>query len=314
MLSRVAERVYWAGRYLERAENTARMVQEYSHLLLDLPAEAGADWKRLIRVFGATDSFHGAGQESSESDIVQFLVAAPKSPSSVAFSLTAARANIRNARDLLPQEAWESVNELCQEADQELLRAVAGQGRFEALKKIVRHCQQLHGLFVDTMSHGPPFRFLELGRAIERADMTSRMIDVAAVHIQENQDLDKRYGSTLWSNVLRSLSGFQMYRQYCHRQVAGDRVINFLVFNELFPRAILACLKTAASHVEALPRPEDVSLSIQSAQSYIHQNKPEKRGAAAVSRWMDGVQQQLAGLGGTVSSTWFLPRFDEHSQ
>ncbi len=311
MLSRAAERVYWAGRYLERAENTARIVQEYSQLLLDLPSDAGAGWGRLVQIFGVMSTFEGRGHHESEADVIHFLVADPDSTSSVAFSLAAARSNIRNARDLLPQEAWESINELCQRANKELALGVAGQDRFEVLSNIVRNCQQLHGLFIDTMSHGPPFRFLELGRAIERADMTSRMIDVATIHIQEDESLAGRYGSTLWSSVLRSLSGFQMYRQYCHRQVVGSRVIEFLVFDELFPRAISACLASAKGTVNTLPRPSEVSDRLDSASTYLRTACPDRKEASAVSQWMDGVQEQLAAVGEAVSTTWFVPKFDD---
>lgn len=312
MLSRAAERVYWAGRYLERAENTARIVQEYSQLLLDLPSDAGVGWDRLVQIFGARQAFEG--RDATESDVVHFLVADPNSPSSVAFSLSSARSNIRNCRDLLPQEAWESINELCHRAPQELSLSAAGHGRFDVLKNMVRSCQQLHGLFIDTMSHGPPFQFLELGRALERADMTSRIIDVATLYIQDNQELAQSYGSTLWSNVLRSLSGFQMYRQYCHRQVVGARVIEFLVFDDLFPRAINACLHSAIKTVISLPRKDRVEAMIEEARQDLREHCPEKKDPRAVSQWMDGVQRQLASVGEAVSEAWFLPRFDDMNQ
>lgn len=306
MLSRAAERVYWAGRYLERAENTARIVQEFSQLVLDLPPDAGVGWDRLVQIFGAGAAFEARGRQALEAEIVHFFVADTQSASSVAFSLLAARSNIRNSRDLLPQEAWESINELCQRAPQELSLGATGQGRFDVLKHTVRNCQQLHGLFIDTMSHGPPFQFLELGRAIERADMTSRMIDIAAVQLQDNKLLARRYGSTLWSSVLRSLSGFQMYRQYCQRQVIGVKVIDFLVLDTLFPRAIAACLQTARQTIVGLPREEVVAAQLEATQAYLSSHSPERKEAQSVSAWMDGVQRQLASVGEAVSSTWFL--------
>ena len=114
MLSRAAERVYWTGRYLERAENTARIVQQHSQLLLDLPEEVGVGWSELVRIFGAQQVFEQSGRDHSELGILAFLLADSDSYSSLAYSLGMARENIRNTRDLLPHEAWEAINELNQ--------------------------------------------------------------------------------------------------------------------------------------------------------------------------------------------------------
>ncbi|MEM8984941.1 MAG: alpha-E domain-containing protein, partial [Pseudomonadota bacterium] len=110
MLSRAAERVYWIGRYLERAENTARIVQQYSQQLLDMPEEAGLAWDELIRIVGASGEFAGRDDAASEQGVLNYLLAEPTSSVSVAWSLRCARDNLRNTRDLLPMEAWESAN------------------------------------------------------------------------------------------------------------------------------------------------------------------------------------------------------------
>ena len=105
MLSRAAERVYWLGRYLERAENTARIVQQYSQLLLDLPEEVGVEWQELVAIFGAGEAVGGFEGNSRERAVLDFLLADPESPNSLAHSIRMARDNVRNSRDLLPQEA-----------------------------------------------------------------------------------------------------------------------------------------------------------------------------------------------------------------
>ena len=238
MLSRAAERVYWTGRYLERTENTARIVQQYSQLLLDLPDEVGVDWAELVGIVGATGAFEATGRERRESDILEFLLVEMNAAPSLSFSLKMARDNIRNTRDLLPHESWESVNELHHWAGRNLEHAVSGRDRFEVLSEVIARCLQINGILTGTMSHNSPYQFLRLGQNIERADMTSRVIDVAAAYIRHNERLVRRYGSSLWTNVLKSVSGFQMYRQYCQPQVEGARVIEFLVTDGAFPRAI----------------------------------------------------------------------------
>ena len=305
MLSRAAERVYWTGRYLERAENTARIVQQYSQLLLDLPAEVGVGWPELVRIFGAQRAFEHSGRDEDEPGILAFLLADANSYSSLAYSLRMARENIRNTRDLLPHEAWEGINELNQYAGRNLAAATRDDDRFEVLAECIGRCQQVTGLLHGTMSHHSPFHFLALGQSIERVDMTSRMIDVAAAYIQHNERLVRRYGSSLWTNVLKSVSGFQMYRQYCQPQVDGIRVIDFLLRDTAFPRAIACCVEQAAISCAALPRSDRTSEALASVRELL--GPADEMTAAGISRLMDAVQKRLGGVHEAVVDTWFLP-------
>lgn len=304
MLSRAAERVYWAGRYLERAENTARIVQQYSHLLLDLPEEAGVGWQELIRIFGADDAIDDGHSEQSSHD---FLLADVNNGVSLNFCIKMARDNIRNSRDLLPQESWESANELFQTVREQLATAMPGERRFEFLADCIAHCQQINGVLNGTMSHHSPYQFLTLGQNLERADMTSRIIDVAAAYLQQNERLVLRYGSTLWTNVLKSLSAFQMYRQYRQPAVEGLVVVDFLLNDTAFPRAIRACVEEARRTITRLPRGEPLQGKLDRVESSLSAPKPDELDGASVSALMDSLQKQLANVHDAVVKTWFLP-------
>jgi len=306
MLSRAAERIYWTGRYLERAENTARIVQQYSQLLLDLPEEVGLGWGELVRIVGAAPSFRASGQPETEAGILNFLLANADSHSSLAYSLRMARENIRNTRDLLPLESWENINELHQFARQTLASTVDSENRFEVLADCIAHCQQINGILEGTMSHDSPYHFLTLGQSIERADMTSRIIDVATAYIQQNERIVARYGSSLWTNVLKSVSGFQMYRQYCQPQVEGARVIGFLLSDAAFPRAIRYCVDRARRSCECLPRADHAIEVLDTVDTKL-QVPADAVSAADVSALMDLLQQRLAAAHNAVVMTWFLP-------
>ena len=306
MLSRAAERVYWTGRYLERAENTARIVQQYSQLLLDLPEEVGVGWTELVRIVGATDAFRASGRPDTETSILEFLLADAHGYTSLAYSLRMARENIRNTRDLLPHEAWENVNELYQEARGSLGPAASGEDRFEVLAKCIGECQKISGILTGTVSHHSPYHFLSLGRCIERADMTSRIIDVAAAYIQHNERLVRRYGSSLWTNVLKSVSGFQMYRQYCQPQVEGFRVIDFLLCDDAFPRSIRYCADSARSSCTKLPRAEATRAALEGVKALLRPIPADRVSAAEVTTLMDTVQQRLGDVHQAVAATWFL--------
>lgn len=307
MLSRAAERVYWSGRYLERAEDTARLVQQYSQLLLDLPAEAGVDWSELVRIVGAAESFAATGRPETEAEILDFLLADTLSPVSLATSLTMMRENLRNTRDLLPQEGWEFANELHQYARKNLAAAAAGENRFEILSECIGRCQGINGVLRGTMSHHSPYHFQTLGQSIERADMTSRIVDVAAAYIRHNEALVRRYGSSLWTNVLKSVSGFQMYRQFCRPEVEGERVIEFLLLDRAFPRAVAYCTDRAKASCAALPRGEAVRAALNSVESLLVPITADQMTAGDVSRLMDSVQLKLANVHAAIVDTWFLP-------
>ncbi|HNP65050.1 MAG TPA: alpha-E domain-containing protein [Woeseiaceae bacterium] len=304
MLSRSAERVYWLGRYLERAENTARIVQQYSQLLLDLPPEVGVKWHELLTIFGVDEARLG---DSDVASIMHYMLADPTSNNSLAFCIRNARDNIRNARDLLPQESWESANELDQYARKYLGPAATGENTFEVLSDCISHCQQINGVLIGTMSHDSPYHFLRIGQNIERADMTSRIIDVAAAYLQKNERLVLRYGSTLWTNVLKSVSGFQMYRQYCQPEVEGLSVIDFLLNDSKFPRAIRYCLQRAHRRASALPRNQSLLSAIDTTIERLPSPLPEELDGASVTELMDLLQREFATLHSVIVDTWFLP-------
>ena len=306
MLSRAAERVYWTGRYLERAENTARLVQQYSQLLLDLPDEVGVGWPELVRIVGAMDAFRASGKAETETGILEFLLADTDGCTSLAYSLRMARENIRNTRDLLPHEAWENVNELYQEARRSLGPAASSEDRFEVLAECIGECQKISGILSGTVSHHSPYHFLSLGKAIERADMTSRIIEVAAAYIQHNERLVRRYGSSLWTNVLKSVSGFQMYRQFCQPQVQGFRVIDFLLRDRAFPRSMAFCVDSARASAAALPRGDRTIAALDRADSLLQPIAAEGLSAAQITELMDTVQLRLGEAHHAVATTWFL--------
>ena len=307
MLSRAAERVYWTGRYLERAEDMARLVQQYSQLLLDLPEEVGVEWSELVRIVGAAAPFEASGMNPDEKGILEFLLVDPNSPSSLAYSLRMARENIRNTRDLLPLESWESVNELHQFAREYLAPAASGSDRFEVLAECIARCQQISGILSGTMSHQEPYHFLTLGQSLERADMTSRIVDVATAYIQHNERVVRRYGSSLWTNVLKSVSGFQMYRQYRQPEVQGSVVINFLLTDRYFPRAITCCVEQAKSSSNALPQAAATVAALDAVTELLSPIPDGQVTAVTVSELMDAVQARLGEVHRAVVDTWFLP-------
>jgi uncharacterized alpha-E superfamily protein len=307
MLSRVAERMYWAGRYLERAENTARLVRVHGNMLLDLPARAGRTWEQLLTIFANQEEFARRYDRADESAVVSFFIADTANPCSVLSSLELLRENVRTTRDIVPTEGWECVNELYRYASRELPRAGSERTRHRTLSEVIAASQQLTGLLAGTMSHGPGYQFLRLGRNLERADMTTRVLDVPAASLLNLPEEVAPYRYTLWMNVLKSLSAYQMYCQYVRRRIVGEDVIDFLMLDVQFPRSVRHCLGEIAASLESLPRHEEPLAESAALLAEVEDADGASLDAAALHECLDRLQRQLGALHRRISDTWFLP-------
>jgi uncharacterized alpha-E superfamily protein len=306
MLSSVANRVYWVGRYLERTENTARLLNVYSNLLLDLPADAGVSWHQLMRILGCDAEFAAHRRWPMERNAVKFIASSLENSSSIANSVTMARFNIRALRDVMPKEAFEAVNELYLFADRRLARTASRRQRFDVLTDVVERCQQLTGLFAGTMNHGEAYQFLRLGRNLERADMTTRIIDVAGELLQEDADRAE-YLTTLWVNVLRSLSAYQAYRQSARSRISSVRVLHFVLDDPLFPRSVAHCLGELRSCALTLPMNETMINAVDGLSAKLAGFNVRDLARDRLHDQMDALQQDLAELHGVVQALWFSP-------
>jgi len=307
MLSRVAERLYWMARYIERAENTARLVNVYANLMLDLPRGVGIEWKQLIEITGSTSQYRL--RTFGEQRVVKFMLSDRNNPSSIFSSIAAARENVRTTRDLVPSEGWEHVNELYLFARKKLEQKNPRKNLYQVLSDVVMRCQQITGLLAGTMSHGDAYQFVRLGRNLERADMTSRILDVGSATLiapgaAELQRLENR----LWTNILRAMSAHQMYRQTVRRGVRGKDVVSFLVHDTRFPRAIAHCLQEIRGCLETLPRHEAATELVIA----IRERKAETDVAElldnGLQRFMDDLQRDFSTLHNAIYETWFAPQ------
>ena len=183
----------------------------------------------------------------SEKSVMRFIVSEAKNPSSMLTSIARAREIARTVRDILPREVWEQINELYLYVGEHAAEAAAKRTRYAFLSHVTQRMQTLTGMFEGIFSDGDALSFLTLGRNIERADMTSRIVDVRAAAMIEAGDEEELlpFESVLWMSVLRSLSGYQMYRLQTRERVHGAGVVRFLLADDHFPRACVCCLRRA---------------------------------------------------------------------
>jgi len=307
MLSRSAERLYWLARYMERTENIARLVSVHMNLLMDLPKGVEMGWQQLIRINGSEQEFFEKNKLTNERNVTRFLLADPSFPGSLFSSLTAARENIRTSRDLLPDEAWEQVNEMYLYAKLNLDTISSRRSRVVFLNTTLKGCQRFTGLLSGYMSHNHPYRLIRLGRNIERADMTSRILDLASLLLSESRsDEMRQYETILWMNILTSLNALLTYRQTMRSRINGDDVLNFLILNKNLPRSISYCLIEICDCINKLPNHNDLPKQLAELETYVQAIDIHETTQLQLRGILDGLQNKIGELHGHISDNWFL--------
>lgn len=248
MLSRVADSLYWTSRYVERAENVARLVAVNGYLTLDLPSTVD-QWGPLIEAMGGQELFDKRYGPPTQENVVRFLTYEEDNPSSILASIQAARANARSVREFITLEMWEQLNRLYLKLGSAKESGLASQDWFD---EIITGCQLIGGITDATLSHNEGWHFCRLGRMMERADNTSRMLDVRYLFSLPQEALTVHpYEDILWAALLRSISALEMYRKK-HRQIMPDRLVNFLILDREFPRSIHHCVVESEEAVRAI--------------------------------------------------------------
>lgn len=311
MLSRVANNVYWMARYIERAENTARLINVNTHLLLDLPKNKTFGWQPLISIMGSDALFYKQYQEPNETNVIQFLLADTKNPSSILSSLGQARENLRTTRDIMAVETWEQLNDLYLFVKNKVNSTKIKQNRYDFLKRIILGSQQLNGVITGTMSRNAAYNFLRMGSYLERADMTTRILDVRSANLLLSTDEESNVNLTpfyniQWMSVLKSLTAYQMYRQQMRLRVKGADVLKFLLQDTSFPRSIFYCLRAVENRLACLPKQSDAaSRSLARLQRQLQTADVYKLAHEGLRKFIDDLQIGLGNVHDNITATYF---------
>jgi uncharacterized alpha-E superfamily protein len=303
LLSSTADRIYWGGRYTERAEDTARVIRAYGDLLIDLPTTLPLRWEPLVTLSGSTLP----GGVQGETAVMTFLVADRGNPASVVSSVSRARENLRTAREVLPREAWQALNGLHQYVSSEAERAVARRTRGRFLDRVVDESRRLDGVIDSTMTRANPYRMWRLGRLIERADMTTRVVGVRAASILELRaaDLEDDHDEVQWMGVLRSLSALQMYQRATHGPIDASSVVRFLLYYSRFPRSVQGCLDEIRSVLALLPEPDPVVDALDDVDRVLASCEPGADDGTVLDNAMDRVQKALIRVDDAIAERYF---------
>lgn len=306
MLSRVASNLCWMGRYLERAENTARLINVNFNLLLDLPKNIELGWEPIVDILSDRDFFYDSNNEANEQTVVNFLVADENHASCIVNSLSAARENARTIREIIPREAWEQINEVYLFAKTNKLKALAKRSRYEFLTEIIESIQKITGILAGTMTHDEAYQFLKIGRNLERADMTTRIIDVRSATLLPNTENDQSAFENLqWMSVLKSLTAYQMYRRSMRLRISRPDVLKFLMLEEKFPRSLLHSLKQVEACLMKLPNYEACVLITQQVEKKLLDANPQELIQDKLHEFIDEMQLGLINMFNKIDETYF---------
>ncbi len=251
MLSRHAEDLYWIGRYIERAEDTARMLDVTYHGLLESPpAEVPAAWRELLEVLYLEEAFP-TDRAISGTDVTELLVLDESNPGSIVAAVGRARQNARGVRDRISTELWEAINTFYLELAGRDLRAELHHQPYAVYRMIKNRCQTLAGVGSESMPRDEGYGFLVLGRMLERAEMTCRLLAVRYARLGRVRELAFHQ----WVAVLKSVSAFEAYLKEHRAALDPIRVLEFLLLSQDFPRSVLFCLRFTEQQLARLEQP-----------------------------------------------------------
>ena len=244
MLSRVANSIYWMNRYIERAENYARLLQVNHNMILDLPTGIHGQWEPLILTTGDNALFQSKHLDNyTRENVVHYLTADNDNPNSIISCISIARENARTVREVISNEMWMQINEMYH-----TVRKATGNRSWsrinleDFLTEIIKGCHTFWGTTEATLTHSEAWDFGFIGKCLERADKTARILDMKYYYLLPSANM---IGSPLdmlqWSALLKSAGAYEMYKQ-SHRSVNIPDIIEFLILNRLFPRSIHYCM------------------------------------------------------------------------
>jgi uncharacterized alpha-E superfamily protein len=239
MLSRIADSLFWLARYIERAEETARILDVNYHMMLEQSYQsAQLRWDPLVAMAGEEQRFRQFYSDANSRTVFEFLAFRPDNPSSVLQCITKARENARTIRDRISRETWEDINGLFHAVTrfnpQEEI--AAGPHRFCETVKFGSH--RFHGVAEATLPHDEGWQFLKIGWYLERAEMTARLVDVQYQNLLEAPAAMGGGDSHLWMAVLNSVGAYETYRRQYHSPIERAKVVEMLILHPQHPRSI----------------------------------------------------------------------------
>jgi len=310
MLSRTAESIFWMCRYIERSENIARVVNVNWHLTLD-DDSAEPQWQPLVSITADEEYFNAKYGIATQANVLEFLAFDTEYPNSIICCLRQARENARTVREIIPTDLWEQVNTFHQHVEYMAKDPRRIEKPRAFLETVIKESNEFIGRTLTTMIHDDAWYFCRAGRMLERADKTSRIIDVKYFYLLPSvDDVGTQVDSIQWAALLRSASALQAYRQ-TYGQVRPINVTHMLLLDHVFPRSVRYCVDSLS---QSLHKVSGSPLGVYTTHSerYCDQLRSQLACAEAdevvlqgVHEFVDSMQIKLNRIGIAIAEDFF---------
>jgi len=313
MLSRVADSIYWMSRYIERAENVARFIHVNLKLSLDLGTGTPDQWAPLVYITGDQDQFAEKYGEPDYRSVIDFLAFDQTNPNSIVSCLRMARENARTVREMISSTMWEEVNKFFLAVRAASNNRAVFDSPFEFFNQVILSSYLVQGITDATMSHTEAWHFNRIGRLLERADKTSRLLDVKYfILLPSVDDVGTAVDTIQWAALLESASALEMYRKR-HRRITPNDVADFLILDREFPRAIHFCLIEAEKSLGAVTGGfgervySNAEQRLGRLRSELNYTRIEEIISGGLHEFIDHIQTQLNNVGEAIYESFFAP-------
>ena len=316
MLSRTADHLFWMNRYTERAENTARLldVNYQTALLPQSTAMAQAGWQGLLSISELLPSYKEKHGDIAAREVMDFMVKDESNPSSIVSCLSAARENARAVRGTLTTEVWETLNQTWLEVKRMLKEGAfeSDPGQFFEWVKFRSHLSR--GVTVGTMLMDESLHFMRLGTFLERADNTARLVDVKFHAVETDfygtaNEKDQEYDFYHWSAILRSVSGFEVYRKVYRDVIKPERVAELLILRPDMPRSLHASLNEVVGNLRMIANDQSVETQRRAGKlrAELQYGRIDEILATGLHAFLTQFLDRINDLGARVSSDFLVP-------
>ena len=316
MLNRKAETLFWLGRYMERVENHARLIDVNYHMrneLMDMQESGSLVWEKLIETVGDRKAFVRQSNHSSEDDVLHFMTFERKNNNSIYSCTTQARDNARKIKEGIPGESWDIINAFYIWLKEQSIKTVKALSPYVFYQKIKEWVALFQGSLDSTMLRSNEWHFIQLGKHMERAENTVRILKlIYKSYMQDAAKLSDHDNYQRMVTVLKSVSAYEAFRILCANEIDIEKIVQFLLLSNVFPRSVNFSLASIEAHLENIKRDLDYAMLSEKAiryaskmranLAYLEWEELEKEG---LHKLLGDMFESCNQLGVVISNTFF---------
>jgi uncharacterized alpha-E superfamily protein len=310
MLSRTADHLFWMSRYIERAENLARLLDVTWQMSLVPQSEEAANqsWNAIIALNSLEEAFAKKHAMVNGENVLKFMVSDPDNYSSIHSCLRLARENAHAVRGTLTTEMWETLNATWLEAKEKSFEQLLGAGIGDYFEWVKMRSSLSRGTTLGTLLQDEAYHFIRLGTLLERADNTARILDVK-YHVLRPHDDEGATDFYEWGALLRSVSAFEVYRKVYRDVITPDRVAELLILNKDMPRSLHFCLNSVIKNLDLIANRQSGETARQAGllHAQLHYGRIEDILAQGLHAWLTDFMDRIYLLGDGISKDFLVP-------